>query len=65
MTLSPEDVARRIAAKRNNERIKLIATALNATAIAIIAAAVIVVASPAFLLTTKPWILLLVAFAYI
>jgi hypothetical protein len=61
---SAQDRTRKLAAKRNNEHIKLVATVLNALCIALIGAAVIVpsVSSPEFFLTTRSWILILAAF---
>lgn len=65
MTPSPltPDQERRLAAKRNNERVKLIATSLNAIALAILGAAFLVpaLANPAVLLSAGPWILVSVA----
>ena len=56
---------RRLAAKRNNERVKLIATSLNAIALAIFGAAFVVpaLANPAALQSSSPWILVRVALA--
>lgn len=67
MSLTEEDRARRLAAKRSNERVKLAAGALNALGIAVAGAAVILPAinEPGFLLTIKPWILLFSAFGII
>mgnify|MGYP001347515958 CR=1 FL=1 len=39
--LTPQDRARRLAARRTNERLKLIATALNAVSVATVGAAFI------------------------
>lgn len=63
MSFSEEDRARRLAAKKNNERVKLAAGALNALGIAVAGAAVILPAinEQGFLLTIWPWILLLSA----
>lgn len=41
MSLSDEDKKRRLAAKRNNERVKLFANSLNAVALTILGAAFI------------------------
>ena len=63
MSLTDEDRRRRLAAKRNNERVKLGATALNAIAIAIVSVAVVLpaISAPDLLLTGRAWILLLAA----
>lgn len=64
MPLTP-DRERRLAAKRNNERVKLIATSLNAIALAVFGAAFVVpaIANPAVLLSAGPWILMSAALA--
>ena len=65
MSLTPEDKRRRLAAKRNNERVKLAATSLNALALALLGAAFLIPAlsNAAVLLTVEPWFLLFVAVA--
>ena len=64
MSLTP-DQNRRLAAKRNNERVKLITTSLNTVGLAILGTAFIVPAinNVAVLLAPGPWILLIVATA--
>ena len=59
------DRDRRLAAKRNNERTKVIATSLNAIALAIFGAAFVVpaLAKSAVLLSPGPWVLRFVALA--
>ncbi len=61
-SLTP-DQERRLFAKRNNERVKLIVTSLNAVALAILGAAFLVpaLANPAVLLSSGPWALVLIA----
>ena len=65
MTPLTPDQERRLAAKRKDERVKLIATSLNAVALAVFGAAFLVpaVANPAVLLSSGPWILMLTALA--
>lgn len=59
------DQERRLAAKRNNERVKLVVTSLNAIALAIFGTAFVVPAvnNIAILLSPTPWILLILAVA--
>lgn len=59
------DQDRRLAAKRNNERVKLLANAVNATALAVLGAAFVIPAltNPISLLSPGPWLLLLLAVA--
>lgn len=65
MTSPTPDQERRLAAKRNNERVKLLANAVNAAALAVLGAAFIIPAvnNPASLLAPGPWLLLLLAVA--
>lgn len=60
MSLSDEDRARRLAGKRHNERMKLVATTFKALAITVAGVAVILPAinDPSLLVTIKPWILI-------
>lgn len=57
------DQSRRLAAKRNNERVKLIVTSLNTVGLAILGTAFIVpgINNIAAFLSPGPWILLIVA----
>lgn len=61
--MTPEQKQIRLRAKRQNERVKLMANLLNAVAIAVIAVTIVIpsVADPQFLLTAKPYVLLSVA----
>ena len=57
------DQERRLAAKRSNERVKLFATTLNATALAVFGTAYVLPAinNPSSLRSPGPWLLLLLA----
>ncbi len=57
------DQERRLASKRSNERVKLFATTLNATALAVFGTAYVIPAvnNPSSLRSPGPWLLLLLA----
>lgn len=61
MSLTSEDKARRLAAKRFNERVKLVVVTVNAMALTTLGAALILPAlNPALPRTSSFWILLAV-----
>jgi hypothetical protein len=61
----PSAAQRRLAAKRSNERIKLVANAFHTLSLGVVGAALIIpgVASPAKLLEPAPFVWLFVAFS--